>query len=261
MVSSQHPVRQRKRSGLSGLGPQSHRIEHFRVRWEGPRDRARGRARQDLLADLQGALAQGLGLPVPPALSVEDGQVVEGGSHLWGPGRRVRSRKAQPRPSLPPGPHSPRGARGPVSAPGSAGRRGAGLWLPCTCSGPCGAAQGWWGQPGWVSRGQAGPGTGAPFVGPFWVSPHLLGLAPPEHCPASGHPRNRPHSVGVSVTHTHQLLFAWVHAASADLSPSHRHSSTPADTRVPASTQQWLPPLRPLRHSGRGLTGTPAPGC
>lgn len=36
-----------------------------------------------LLPDLQGALAQGLRLPVPPTLPVEDRQVVEGGSHLW----------------------------------------------------------------------------------------------------------------------------------------------------------------------------------
>lgn len=39
---------------------------------------------QDLLTDLQGTLAEGLCLPVPPTLSVEDSQVVQGGSHLGG---------------------------------------------------------------------------------------------------------------------------------------------------------------------------------
>lgn len=86
------------------MGPQSHRIEHFRVKWEGPWDRALGRAGQDLLADLQGALAQGLGLPVPPTLSVEDSQVVEGGSHLWGPGSRSGAGRHSPGPSFLPGP-------------------------------------------------------------------------------------------------------------------------------------------------------------
>lgn len=73
-------------------------------------------------------------------------------------------------------PNSLQGVQGPVSAPGSAGHRGEGLWLLCTCSGPYGVAQGWRG----VSQtGVAGPGTWlnqagmAPFGSPFWVSPHL----------------------------------------------------------------------------------------
>lgn len=46
--------------------------------------------RQDLLTDLQGTMAQGLCLTVSPTLPVEDSQVVEGGSHLWGWGQQVR---------------------------------------------------------------------------------------------------------------------------------------------------------------------------
>lgn len=131
--------------------------------------------RQDLLADLQGALAEGLRLPVPPALPVEHSQVVEGGSHLQGRGGRSGAVGSTPRPSLL-GPHSPQGAQGPVSAPGSAGHHGEGLWPLCTCSGPCDVAQGWRGVRH-AGAAPAGPSLGGRRPSMVACEPHFPSLA------------------------------------------------------------------------------------
>lgn len=73
------------------------------------------------------------------------------------------------------GPNSLQGAQGPVSAPGSAGHRGEGLWLLCTCSGPYGVAQGWRGvsQTGGRPRDLAEPSMDGTLWESLWVSPHL----------------------------------------------------------------------------------------
>lgn len=146
-------------------------------------------AGQDLLSDLQGTLAQGLRLPVPPALPVEHSQVVEGGGHLQGRGGRSGVVGSAPWPSLL-GPHSPQGAQGPASAPGSAGHHGEGLWPLCTCSGPCDVAQGWRGvshagaAPAGPSLGGRHPSTvacGSPHTFQVWHSvPLLSSLQPPQ---------------------------------------------------------------------------------
>lgn len=149
--------------------------------------------------------------------------------------RQVRRRKAQPGPpSL--RPYSPRGARGPASAPGSAGRPGGGPWPPCTCSGPCGAASGWR-----VSQAEV---AGARLK---W---HPLGV-----------PSRSPHTKSSS---SRALPSLWPPQEPPPLSP----------TLTPLPGSAGLPGLCPRPHcraprrpgppcspAQPALTGTPAPGC
>ena len=134
-------------------------------------------------------------------------------------------------------PSSPRGARGPASAPGSAGHRGGGLWPLCTCSGPCGVAQGrrgrsavlgstWLNQAGWHHPSAVPSG-----------SPHLPSLAQGPFTPRlpPTTPTSLPCLLG-SVAHVLGFLFAWVTVASPD--PSQRphppvqvpHAGSPASS-------------------------------
>lgn len=126
--------------GIMGMGALGSN-RGLSIRWEGhksqrsrkqtgaPGDQGRmgsawGRAgRRDLLTDVQGTLAQRLRLPVPPALPVEDSQVVEGGSHLQGVGGRSGREGAA---------RSPRSCRGPPLTAGCSG--------PSVCSLICSAS-------------------------------------------------------------------------------------------------------------------------
>lgn len=133
----------------------------------------------DLLTDFQGTLAQGLSLPEPPTLPVEDSQVIEGGGHLQGWGRQIRGEKAQPT-ALPPGPQLTAGCSGPSVCSricrASWRRSVASLYLFWSLWGGPGMEGS---QPSWGSRARdlAEPSMGGTFAGPFWVSTYLKSLA------------------------------------------------------------------------------------
>lgn len=226
---------------------------------------------QDLLTDLQGALAQGLRLLVTPTLPVEDSQVVEGGGHLQGARGGSGVGRHSPQPSLL-GLRSPRGAPGPVSAPGSAGRRGEGLWPLCTCSGPCGVARGWRGfgqvgvagatgwaesrrprdlttKHGWHPLGV--PSGGSPYLPSLAQGPHT-----PSWLPSLCHPRSLPHSTVVSLAHADSSLPGSQWVASPELCPFSPppplvpYAGRAGHQGTPASAQRQVP--APPAPSSRG---------
>lgn len=195
------------------------------------------------------------GTGAPPPGTARASRTGQPGCSGWQPpvgsGRQVRSRKAQPGPSFLPGP-THRGVLGAQCLlPDLQGvvEKVCGflvlVLVPVGQRKERGSAR-------VGSQGPAEPGTVTPFGGPFQVSPHRLSLAPPSLWP----PQESP-PLCWGLCHPHSLTPLCLGPRGLpDLCPLPTPTPVPhAGPRVPSPTRL------PLRHSQRGLTGTPAPGC